>query len=171
MRHAWAWTANAIATIPTHAPNAAPDMIHAGAVPGIRCAASSPPIAPTSAAPPDTARRRWRNGRPKHRPPRDRRHEQVAGICGLDRQRPAVGAAPESDRQADRDDGTQVGGPVLQHAMHADVVERGVADVAAQDQHGAAAEEGRQVHVVGDIEPLGVAQASDAPGAAQVGER
>jgi hypothetical protein len=84
----------------------------------------------------------------------------MANIGGLDREGSTLGATAESDGHRDRHDDAEVGGALLEDAIHRIVTEWGVTDIASEHDDRSAAEERREVHVVCDIKPLGVSQAA-----------
>jgi hypothetical protein len=97
-----------------------------------------------------------------------RRQEEMAGVGTLDRERPALGTAAQSDRDGDGQHDTQVRRALSEKSLQTTVAERCVTDVTAHGDDRPAPEERCEIHVVGDVEPLGVAQAAAAPRSAEI---
>ena len=140
-------------------PNSAPLAAQAIGVPGRRRPASWPTMAPNVADSEAALRRRWRDRAQQGARPVDRRQHDVGDVGCLERQRATLRAAAQRGEERQRGEHADQCRPVL-----GDVGDRlrrriGVADRAADPQHGATAEQGDEVHAVRGVEPLDVAEA------------
>ena len=82
----------------------------------------------------------------------------MADVGDLDRDRPAVGSAAQSDRAGGHDDETERGRSACQKLAGFDVVGDETADRVGDDDDDGEADEGEKVDAVGDVVPLGVAE-------------
>ena len=95
----------------------------------------------------------------------------MSDIGSLDRHRAALGAAAQPSDEGEHDQQAEHGGSVGEGVGSGGGAQRLIADVVAGDDDRTPTEDAGQVHVVGEVEPLGVAEAAGAAGAAQIGER
>ena len=103
------------------------------------------------------------DGPGEHRSPGDRSEQQVADVGGLDRDRSAVAAAAQTEGDGDGDAEAEDGRATVEHVGDLRRRRRLVADEPAQPEHDATADEGGEVHAVGDLEPLQVAEPAHPP--------
>ena len=153
---------------PVAAPATAPLAAQASGEPGSRRAASWPATAPTSAPPKATDRSRWTTGRAS---------TARRGTGASSRWRTSGASTetgpPSLPLRSPRATATATANAEHGRAAVEDVGDlgrrrRGVGDEPAQPQHDAAADEGREVHAVGDLEPLQVAESAHPPGPSQL---
>ena len=93
----------------------------------------------------------------------DRGEEEVAHVGRFDGDRPAVAAAAQPEGEGEGEPGADHGGTVLEQVGDLLGRRRLVGHEAAQPQHDAAADERREVHAIGDLEPLQRAQPPSTP--------
>ena len=116
-------------------------------------------------------RNRWTSGRVKHGAPLDGCEQQVAHVGRLDRERPAVAAAAQAERGREHGHHPEHGRAVAEHGRDLRRGRLGVTDLVAQHDHRAPAEDRRDVHAVGEVEPLHITQPARPSRAPEVGER
>ena len=88
----------------------------------------------------------------------------MADVGGLDRDRSAVAAAAQTDGDSDGDAEPEDSRATIEHVRHLRRRRRLVADEPAQPEHDATADKGDEVHAVGDLEPLQIAEPAHPPG-------
>jgi hypothetical protein len=89
---------------------------------------------------------------------RNGRQHDVHHVGGFERQWPTLAAAAESCGEGEDGHDTQDRGPVAQDVVRLIGRQRVVADQIAEPQQGAATEQRDEVHAVGGVEPLDVAE-------------
>ena len=101
----------------------------------------------------------------------DRGEHEVAGVAGLQRDRPTVAAAAQAEGNGGDGDETDDGGAVFDDVGELARRRRLVGDEVAQPHHGKAAEESGEVHPIGDLEPLELTETAGTPGASHLAQR
>ena len=152
------------------APVAAPLTVHDAVEPGSRRAASWPAM-PPAIAPPNAMARTLGDRPEQDVAPGHRRHHQVASVACFQRDRPSVTAAAEAE--GDGRDGEQPDqrGAAIANRIELRTGDRIVTHEIAQPHHGEPADDGGEVHAVGDLEPLQLAEPAAAPGSPKVANR
>ena len=150
---------------------AAPLAAHAAAEPGSRRDASWPAIAPVTRGGEGDGAHALADRAQQHLAAGDRGEHQVAGVAGLQRDRPAVAAAAQAEGDGGDGDEPDDGGAVVDDVGELARRRRLVGDEVAQPHHGETAEEGGEVDAIGDLEPLELAEPAGTPGAPHLAKR